>query len=387
MTTILVSGPIANKPYNGGNAWAHLSYVLGFLKLGFDVYFVEKIHPSACIHEDGSPAPIEASVNRRYFRRTLEEFGLVDRMALISPDLRTVEGVAFHDLLDIAESAALLVNISGHLDVEALTKRVRCKAFIDLDPGFTQFWHANSNNGFAIGGHDYYFTVGENIGAPDCPIPSNEIRWRRMRQPVVLDEWPVCTEGDSDRFTTIATWRGPFGPVSYNGHTFGSKVREFRKYAGIPLQTKARFEIALNIHSADDPDRELLCRNSWRLSNPLQVAPDLGSFRGYVQSSGAEFSVAQEMYVGTNSGWFSDRTVRYLASGKPVLVQETGFSRNYPVGVGLLTFSTPDEAVVGVREITENYSEHAAAARCIAEQYFDSDRVLGSLLDEMEISV
>jgi hypothetical protein len=115
------------------------------------------------------------------------------------------------------------------------------------------------------------------------------------------------------------------------------------------------------------------------------VAPDLRSFRRYVQTSGAEFSIAQEMYVGTNSGWFSDRTVRYLASGKPVLVQETGFSRNYPVGAGLLTFSTPAEAVAGVREITEKYCEHAAAARCIAEEYFDSDRVLGNLLDEMGI--
>jgi hypothetical protein len=370
MTAILVSGPIANKPYNGGNAWAHLSYVLGFRKLGFDVYFVEKMH---------------ANADRLYFRQTLEECGLKDRMALISPDLRTVEGVAFDKLLDVAESAALLANISGHLDVEELTRKIRCKAYIDLDPGFTQFWHADRSTDFQVDGHDYYFTVGENIGANDCLIPSNGIRWRRMRQPVVLDGWPVCTEGDPDRFTTIATWRGPFGPVSYNGRTFGSKVREFRKYAGIPLQTKARFEIALHIHPADEPDRELLCRNSWQLANPMQVAPDLRSFRRYVQTSGAEFSIAQEMYVGTNSGWFSDRTVRYLASGKPVLVQETGFSRNYPVGAGLLTFSTPAEAVAGVREITEKYCEHAAAARCIAEEYFDSDRVLGNLLDEMGI--
>jgi hypothetical protein len=370
MTTILVSGPIANKPLNGGNAWAQLSYVLGLRKLGFDVYFVEKMHP------DADPL---------YFRRTLEEIGLKGKMALISPDLNIVEGVAFDDLLDIAESAALLLNVSGHLDIEPLTERLRCKVYIDLDPGFTQFWHANGNSGFQVEDHDYYFTVGENIGSQDCLIPSNGIHWRRMRQPVVLEDWPVSSEGDPGRFTTIATWRGPFGPVSYNGRTFGSKVPEFRKFAGVPSQTDARFEIALNIHPADAKDRQLLHENSWQLADPMQVAPDMQSFRRYVQTSGAEFSVAQEMYVGTNSGWFSDRTVRYLASGKPVLVQDTGFSRNYPVGAGLLAFSTPAEAVAGAQEITRYYSEHAEAARIIAEEYFDSNRVLGDLLDEIGI--
>jgi hypothetical protein len=383
MTVILVSAPIANKPFNGGNAWAHLSYVLGFRKLGFDVHFVEKIAPATCINEDGNPASIEVSANRAYFRRIAEEFGLHGKMTLISADNRTIEGVAFDELLDIAETAALLVNISGHLDVESITNRVRCKAYIDLDPGFTQLWHAQASNGFRLAGHDYYFTVGENIGAADCLVPTNGIRWRRTRPPVLLDEWPVCDDGDSSRFTTVATWRGPFGPVSYCGRLFGSKVHEFRKFAGVPRRTKATFEIALNIDSADHKDRELLAQNSWQLVDPRQVTPDLRSFRRYVQTSCAEFSVAQEMYVGTNCGWFSDRTVRYLASGKPVLVQDTGFKRNLPVGAGLLTFSTPDDAVAGVREITEHYAEHAVAARRLAEQYFDSTFVLEELLSQI----
>jgi hypothetical protein len=252
-----------------------------------------------------------------------------------------------------------------------------------LDTGFNQFWQADASGGFRITAHDHYFTIGENIGSHDCLIPSNGIRWRPTRPPVVLEDWPVCKEGDPRRFTTVATWRGPFGPVGYGGRTFGSKVHEFRKYAEIPRQGAADFEIALNIHSADRKDRELLVRNSWRLVDPQQVLPGLSSFRRYIQTSGAEFSVAQEMYVATQCGWFSDRTVRYLASGKPALVQDTGLSRNYPVGDGLVVFSTFDEAIAGVQNITENYSVQAASARRIAEEYFESDRVLSAMLSEV----
>lgn len=384
MTTILVSGAIANKPFNGGAAWTRLSYVLGFRKLGFDVYFVEKLSPAACVDEDGAPTSIESSANRAYFRRISEHFGLTERMALISPDMRTLEGVGFRELLDIAGSAALLLNVSGHLDLELLTRRVARRAYLDLDPGFTQLWHAEGAS--RVADHTYYFTVGENIGSPDCPIPLDGIRWRRTRQPVVLDHWPACyEEKDLHRFTTIATWRGPFGPVSYGGRTFGTKVHEFRKYVEVPAHANATFEIALNIHPADHKDRELLSQNGWRVVDPKEVAADMASFRRYVQTSGAEFSIAQQMYVATNCGWFSDRTVRYLASGKPVLVQDTGFTRNYSAGTGLVAFRTPDEAIAGVRTITEHYSEHAAAAREIAEKHFDSNRVLSELLDEIGI--
>jgi hypothetical protein len=383
MKTIIVSAPIANKPFNGGNAWAHLSYVLGLRKLGFEVYFVEKIHPASCIYQDGSPASTQASVNRTYFKNVLEQFGLEGKIALITSDMRTVEGIAFDVLLDIAESAELLLNISGHLDVEAVTKRVRRRVYIDLDPGFTQFWHADPNTEFRVAEHDYYFTIGENIGSDNCYIPSAGTRWRKTRPPVVLDEWPACDDVKADRFTTIATWRGPYGPTTYGAQTFGSKVYEFRNFIDIPVKTDASFEIALNIHPADYRDRELLSQNSWRLVDPIKVVPDPFSFRTYIQHSGAEFSVAQQMYVRTNSGWFSDRSVRYLASGKPVVVQDTGFSRNYPTGAGLLAFSTPEQAVGGVRDIMKQYPEHAAAARRLAEEYFDSKRVLSELLSQI----
>jgi hypothetical protein len=193
----------------------------------------------------------------------------------------------------------------------------------------------------------------------------------------------VCSPPAAPVFTTIATWRGPFGPVTAEGRTFGSKVHEFRKYADIPKRTDATFEIALDIHPADQRDQDLLRENSWRLVDPKEAVPDPSSFRRYVQASGAEFSVAQQIYAATGSGWFSDRTVRYLASGKPALVQETGFTRNVPAGEGLLAFSNKDEAIAGVRNIMSDYSRHAMAARRIAEEYFDSDRVLGELLAQV----
>jgi hypothetical protein len=157
-------------------------------------------------------------------------------------------------------------------------------------------------------------------------------------------------------------------------------VHEFRKFIELPRRSDQEFEIALDIHPDEEKDLTLLRENKWRLVDPKAVAGNPNQFRGYVQESGAEFSVAQGIYVDTHSGWFSDRTIRYLASGKPVLVQDTGFSRNLPVGEGLLAFRTIDEAVAGARQIVANYGRHSQAARKLAEEYFDSDKVLAAML-------
>jgi hypothetical protein len=383
MSTIFVSGAIANKLWNGGAAWTRLNYVLGFRKLGFEVYFVEQIAQDTCVDDSGRPACFERSANVSYFRSITEQFGLTGRAALVYEDTQASDGLSYSELLDIAESADLLLNISGHLTIEPLKSRFRRKAYLDLDPGFTQFWHAAGSTGARLSGHNYYFTVGENIGADDCLIPTCDIQWRATRQPAVLDHWPTCEEGDPSRFTTVASWRGPYGPVTYGGRTFGSKVRQFRKYIDVPLQTNGTFEMALDIHPADDRDRQLLYQNAWQLADPKLVVPEPSAFRRYIQTSGAEFSVAQQIYVETQSGWFSDRSVRYLASGKPVLVEDTGFSRNYPVGSGLLTFASTEQAVAGIQTIMQDYSTHARAARQIAEEFFDSERVLSELIDQM----
>jgi hypothetical protein len=197
-----------------------------------------------------------------------------------------------------------------------------------------------------------------------------------------LEEWPRANGGDPDRFTTIASWRGAYGPIDFEGETLGLKVHEFRKMIDLPEQVDLDFEIALDIHPDDVNDLNALRDHGWRIVDPKAVVPDPSSFRRYVQASGAEFSVAQAIYVKAEVGWFSDRTVRYLASGKPALVQDTGFTHNYPVTEGLVAFRTIEEAADGARRISADYEDHSEGARQLAERYFDSDKVLGRFLEQ-----
>ena len=385
METLVVSGAIANKHLNGGEAWVRLSWILGLRRLGFDVWFVEQIDEATCVDATGAPAPFAQSENRRYFEQVVERFGLGGRASLLYEGGREAAGVSLEELLPVAQEARLLVNVSGHLDLEPLMSRLRRKAYVDLDPGFTQFWHADGTGGARLEGHDVHFTVGENIGRAGCPIPTCGLDWKAVRPPAVLDEWPVADAGDADRFTTIGAWRGAFGPVEFEGHTYSLKVHEFRKVIELPRRSQQRFEIALDIHPGDERDRAALEANGWTLVDPRATVPGPLEFRDYVQRSGAEFSVAQGIYVETNSGWFSDRTVRYLASGRPVLVQDTGFSANLPVGEGLLAFTDLDGAVQGAERIAADYEHHRGAARAVAEKHFDSDIVLPRFLEEAGI--
>jgi hypothetical protein len=380
MAVVIVSGALANKLHNGGATWTRLSWALGFKALGFEVAFVEQIRSDCCVDASGRPCPFEESANREYFREVTERFGF-SALARLTCDDGGSLGLTPSELDDLVRSAAALVNITGHWTHPRMGVIPR-RIYVDLDPGYTQFWHAARNPGPRLEGHNYYYTVGENIGRPDCSLPTCGIPWRPIRQPVVLKEWPACAPAESGTFSTVASWRGPYGPVQYAGQTYGLKVHEFRKFIELPRRVAQRFEIALEIDPADERDRAALLDHGWHVIDPSTVASGPMAFRRYVQASGAEFSVAQGIYVETRSGWFSDRSVRYLASGKPVLVQDTGFSRNYPVGEGLLAFRTMVEAVAGAERIARDYAEHGRAARAIAEAYFDSDRVLGQLLEE-----
>jgi hypothetical protein len=381
-----VAGAVANKPRNGGGAWERMSWVAGLRRLGLEVYFVEQLAPEVCVDAAGEPTAFDASVNLDWFRSVTRRFEFADRSALVFAGGEQCAGVSWQRLLEVAERADLLVNLGGHLTLPPLLEHIRRKAYIDVDPGFTQFWHADPTSPFTVGGHDFYFTIGENIGSPDCPIPTGGMRWRPTRQPVILGDWPAVAKVERARFTTVASWRGAFGPVSFNGRTYGLKVHEFRKFLDLPRRARETFEIALDIHPNDHKDLAALLDHGWVITDPRSVASHPAAFRRYVQDSAAEFSVAQGIYVETNSGWFSDRSVRYLASGKPVLVQDTGFARHLPVGEGLIAFRTLDEAVEGTDRIVRDYEQHCRAARAIAEEYFDSDRVLGRFLDEVGIA-
>lgn len=380
----MVAGALANRPDNGGGAWVRLSWVLGLRDLGVDVRFVEQISPQACLDAAGQPVGPGASVNAAFFRQVTQDFGLADISTLLVEG-EAVAGPTLDDLTSFADGAAV-VNLSGHLTVAPVLAAARSRIYVDTDPGFTQLWHSHGQLGTALDDHDQHFTVGEHVGTPACTLPTGGIRWRPVRQPVVLAHWPVCPPpADPDRFTTVSTWRPPFGSVEHDGRVYGLKVHEFRRVLALPSVAAQRFELALDIHPADDRDRAALLDHGWHLVDPREVAGGPDAFRRYVQGSGAEFSVAQGVYVDTGSGWFSDRTVRYLASGRPALVQETGFSRSLPTGTGLVAFSTLQEAVDGATAIARDPERHAAAAREIAERHFAAPRVLGRFADEAGI--
>lgn len=363
MKKIIVSGAMASKAGQGGEAWVRLSWVLGLRKLGFDVLFVEQIESD----ETGAVA--------NFFQETMLQFGLADRAILLGKD-EVLFGNSMASLLAFASEAVALVNISGHLRLEAVMERVQRRIYVDIDPGFTQVWQAQGTGNLGLENHDVHFTIGENIGTSGCPIPTCGFSWLKTRPPVLLDEWPPVQNAGFEAFSTITNWRGAYGPVEIDGTAYGLKVHEFRKFIDLPRMTGLPFEIALNIHSADDRDLVALRAGGWCVKDPVSVAGTPGAYRDFVQNSTAEFSVAQGVYAHTNSGWFSDRTAHYLASGRPALVQETGFSQNLPTGIGLIGFRTLEEAVYGAQSISANFQEHSRAARALAESHFDSDVVL-----------
>lgn len=385
MTTVLVASAIATKYRNGGNGRAVLNWIQGLNRLGVRTCFVEQIEPAHCVDDHGRRIAFADSANCAYFDHVMHAAGLTGASALICDGGAQSRGLLYREVLDIAAAADLLLNISGHLTLEPLMRRLRRKAYLDLDPGFTQFWHAAGHD-VRLDNHDCHFTIGENIGTHGCGIPTGDIRWRHTRQPAVLDADAGVHQPWRGRFTTVASWRGPYGPVQHGSQTFGVKVHEFRKLIDLPQRAAGEFEIALDIHAADARDLDSLREHGWRVVDPRGVVPDPQSFDDYIQGSDAECSAAQGVYVATNSGWFSDRTVRYLTAGKPVLVQDTGFSRSYPVGEGLIAFRTVEEAARGVDAIQRDPRRHQQAARALAEAYFDSNRVIGRLLDEAGVA-
>ena len=386
MKTIIVGGVIANKYLNGGAVWTRLNWILGLRKLGYQVYFIEQIQPHDCVNESGLNTEFEDSANLSYLRRVMAEFGMENSYALVLGQGEQTSGLSLAEISSLAAEADAVVNISGHLRLSSILNSRACKIYVDLDPGYTQYWYQMGLLDATFASHDSYFTVGEAIGSPQCQIPTGSIPWQATRQPVVLDLWPVAKTGEASRFTSVASWRDNYGTLEIEGHKLGLKVHEFRKFIELPKHVPQVCELALDIHPAEIADLELLRSNGWVIRDPRKLVPDPETFRSYIQRSGAEFSVAKGIYSQTRSGWFSDRTVRYLASGKPALVQDTGFTSRYPVGAGLFAFSTFAEAVSAAQEIDLNYADHCLAARQLAESWFDSDRVLQDLLERAGVS-
>jgi hypothetical protein len=386
MSKVIVAGALANKPGNGGEAWVRMSWIQALEALGFEVFFLEQMAVGVPVDRRGRPSGFHSSWNRTYFDEVTRAFGLDRRAALILGEGDLTHGLSLEEVLACAGEADLLVNIGGHLTLPEVKDRVGVRAYVDIDPGFVQIWEASGIPGAQLEGHDHYFTIGSRIGTASCPIPTLGLEWVPIRQPVLLDAWPAVEATHPERFTTVASWRGSFGPVQLDGQTLGLKVHQFRRFLSVPTRAPGSFEIALQIHPGDAEDLEALHRNEWRTVDPAVACGDPWAFRRYVQDSGGEFSVAQGVYVETGCGWFSDRSVRYLASGKPVLVQDTGLDGVLPVGTGLLTFGTLEEAVDGAGQILGDHPRHARAARALAEEFFAPEPALAPLLWETGVA-
>jgi hypothetical protein len=336
----------------------------------------------------------------------MARYGLEERWAYRFPIKPRWFGLSHQKRREVLQSAALLINISGTLKRPQDYRQVRRLVYIDSDPVFTQVKLRLSRGQIKfrkqLEAHDVHFSFGEHFSQY---VPATGHRWRPTRQPIVLSEWRPSMP-QRDVFTTVMNWTS-YKPLTYRGQTYGQKDMEFKRFLELPEKAHPTvFEVALSKvrnprHIAWERDgnalppaviefvrsksqwtpRDLLASMGWRVVDPLQVCPDLDSYREYIESSKAEWSVAKNGYVLGQPGWFSCRSACYLAAGRPVVVQETGFSRVLPIGEGLLSFKTMEQAAAAIDAVNGNYQHHAKAARAIAEEYFDSRKVLTRLID------
>jgi hypothetical protein len=368
---VTIAGALAQRPGVGGHAAVFVQWLLGFRRLGWDVLFVDRLEPA-----------LDAEVQHRWLAAVLDGAGLAGCWAALTPSGDTV-GLSRADVVGHVRTSALLVNVMGHLDDAELLAAARRRVFLDIDPGFPQMWQTLGLHD-AFAGHDDFVTVGVRLGQPGSGVPDCGLRWIPTLPPVDVESWPAARPTGDGAFTSVATWRGPFGPIDFGGRRYGLRVHEFRRFLDLPVRSGARFEVALHIDAADYRDRQALVAAGWHVADPHEVARDIDAYRAYVTASSAEFAVAKNLYVDTRCGWFSDRSACYLAAGRPVLAQDTGFGDALPVGDGLLAFSSLEDAVAGVEDIVARSDHHAAAAREVAEAHLDAPKVVGALLGELE---
>jgi len=362
---ILLAGTFAGVPGQGGATWAVLQYALGFRALGHDVLLIE-------------PAPADPAV-LSYFHRVVTGARLAGRATLVHPG-RTATGMAYADAARFAAGADVVVNLAGVLgDAELLGPAAR-RLYVDLDPAFTQLWHAEGID-MHLAGHDAFASVGGALGTATCPVPTAGVSWIPTLPPVVLDAWPVSDAPPRHGFTTVGHWRS-YGSITFAGLQLGQKAHALRALLDLPGQVPGtRFEPALDIHDGDGRDRDALAAAGWRVLDPAVVAPDPDRYRAFVGASTAEIGVAKSGYVASRCGWFSDRSACYLASGRPVVAQDTGWTRFLTAGEGLLAFTDTGSAADAVREVQSDWRRHAKAARRVAEDLFDARVVLARLLE------
>jgi hypothetical protein len=365
---IVVAGMVAGVPGQGGAAWAVLQWVLGFRALGHDVLLVEQVE--------------ELTAERvRGFDAVLDRFELRGSAAMVDRQGRTA-GLPWRAVQQFSRDADMLWNLAGTLRDPALLSAIDARVYVDLDPAFTQLWQVADGIDMGFDAHTDFVTVGLNIGTGACDIPDCDRVWLRTLPPVHLARWPVAGAPHATVWTTVANWRG-YGSPWYRDIRYGQKAHAWRTLADIPQLTSQRLRPALAIHPDEQADLASLRAHGWQWVEPGQVAGSPEAYQRFIAESAGELCIAKEGYVVSNSGWFSDRSACYLASGRPVVAQRTGWEAHLPTGEGLQAFSSAEEAAAAIDRTARGPQRHREVARAIAEEHFDSNRVLLRMLEHV----
>ncbi|HXX40242.1 MAG TPA: hypothetical protein VEP50_19160 [bacterium] len=378
--SLVVLGIAGRSPF-AGVAWQTLHHLEGFRRLGCDVAYVEDTGAWPYDAERNAVTD-DPSYTVAYLDRLMARCGLRERWAFRAASQgRRVYGLDERQLGRLFERADVLVNLSAATLLDDQHRRVPVRIYLETDPVRSQIEVAKGDAGAIgmIGTHTHHFTYAENLGAPDCSVPVERFAWHPTRPPVILDWWGSDTRPPDDApFTTVANW-SQSNDIEWQGEIYRwSKHVEFMKFIDLPRRVAALFELTLACGDAKVVRR--LEAEGWRVRDALALSRDLGPYREYIRSSRGEFTVAKDQNIRLRSGWFSDRSACYLAAGRPVVTQDTGFGGVVPVGRGVFAFRTMEDIVDSIVRINADYQAHARAAREIAAEYFDAERLLGDIL-------
>ena len=378
MARIVLGSYMVRYPLGGMMSWV-LQYLTGFARLGHEVYFVEKSgYPNACFDPAKKRMTDDCSYGLNAVERLLSRHGLRDRCCYVDHQ-NAYHGLSKPIIEDVFATADLFVDMGTHGSWQQESAQAGLKVLIDGEPAFTQLkMEQKAAQGIQTDDYDFYYTTGRNIGTSESSAPTGGREWRHVFHPICTETVPFVDPVDPAKYTTVMNWQS-YQPVQFGDTCYRHKDVEFQKFLDLPRKTIAELEIAV---SGAVPREELLAAN-WSIRSAHQVTETFDSFFDYIQSSRGEFSVCKSGYVISNSGWFSDRSAAYLALGRPVVLQETGFSKHLPTGRGLFAVRNTDEAAAALDEIETNYLKHARRARAIAEEYLDTQVVLGTFLEEL----
>jgi hypothetical protein len=374
MARVVVCGYMIRHPV-AGNLLAFFHYVLGLARLGHEVAYVEESGwPYSCYDPPTRSWQDHPETGLRVVRELMETHGLGAPVIYVNRDTGRIDGADLDEFKRVLSAADLLLNLGG---VCWLPEFRLCgnRAMLDMDPMFTQVERFGAD---VLADYHHHFSYGANIGRPGCAVPTAGVDWQATLPPVVVERWAGATPPAGAPLTTIGNW-GAYGGVTHDGVHYGQKDEEFLRLLDMPRRTPQPLELAISGASAET--RRQLHDAGWRVRDGgAEVSTDVPTYRAYIRDSRGEFSAAKNAYVKSRSGWFSDRSACYLAAGLPVILQDTGFSETLPCGEGLLAFGDVNGAVDAIKMVNQDYERHRAAARCLAEEHFASERVLPKLL-------